>query len=188
MTTANQLTLLRIPLAAAVFLALLCRTPVIHPAALGLFLAALATDALDGWLARKTGTVSDFGKIVDPVADQILILGALIALLKHRELGVPFWGVFLTLARELLMGGLRAVTATKGGIIGAQRWGKWKMAIQSAAVALMMVILILSEHLALPAWLMALPWHLTVLCALAAWISAALYYAQARGLLKSSWS
>ena len=187
MNPANQLTMLRILLSAAMFLALIRSSSASHWAALGLYLAALATDAVDGYIARRTRTTSAFGKIADPIADKILVLGALIALLKNRELQVPFWGVFLILAREFLLGGLRTLAAAQGRVLAAERWGKWKMGIQSVSVMLMLIIVVLSEHLSLPAWLRTLPYHLTILCVLAAWGSAYLYYRQTRGVIESSW-
>lgn len=187
MNPANQLTVLRIFLSAAMFLALLSPNSASHWAALGFYLAALVTDGIDGYVARKTHSISAFGKIADPIADKILVLGALIALLKNRALDIPFWGVFLILAREFLLGGLRTLAAAQGKVLAAERWGKWKMGIQSGSVMIMLIIVVASEHVSLPSWIMTLPYHLTILCVLAAWVSAYLYYRQTRDVIERSW-
>jgi CDP-diacylglycerol--glycerol-3-phosphate 3-phosphatidyltransferase len=185
---ANQLTMLRIALSVAMFAALMHPDPASHIAALGLYVAAIITDWVDGWVARRTNSTSPFGKILDPIADKILVLGALIALLKTRELGVPAIGVFLILARELLLGGLRTLAAAQGKVLAAERWGKWKMAVQSVSVLIMLGILVLGEHWpAMPKWLDRAPAVLTYVSVAATWISAYLYYRQTRGVIESSW-
>ena len=186
MNLANQLTMLRIGLAVAVFIALMQPTSAPHVAAFFLFLAAIITDWIDGWVARRTNSISAFGKVADPIADKILVLGALIALLHTRELEIPLWGVFLILARELLIGGLRILASSQGKISGAEPWGKWKMGVQSVAV-LMMVALLAAKDRVSPA-LAALPYYLTVLCVVVAWGSAALYFRQSRKMLEKTWT
>ncbi|MDD5628866.1 MAG: CDP-diacylglycerol--glycerol-3-phosphate 3-phosphatidyltransferase [Elusimicrobia bacterium] len=188
MNLANQLTMARIIMALAMVLALIHPSPGWHVAALGLCAAALVTDWVDGYVARKTNTISAFGKIADPIADKILVLGALIALLQRRELGVPAWGVFLIVARDLLLGGVRTLAAVQGKIMAAEKWGKWKMGVQSGAVLLMLVILVAIENSACaPAWLARLPYHLTVICVVFTWASAYFYYRQSRRMIESSW-
>lgn len=162
-----------------------------HLAAFFLFGAALTTDWIDGYVARKTHSISAFGKVADPIADKILVLGTLIALLRTRELDIPVWGVFLILARELLIGGLRILEGASGRIAGAEPWGKWKMGIQSTAIMLMLLILSVGERFeasVLPGWVLALPYYLTVLCVGMAWGSAYLYFKQSRKTLEKSWS
>ena len=189
MNLANQLTMLRIVLALAVFWALMRGSAAGHLAALFLFLAAIATDWVDGWVARRMNTISAFGKVADPAADKILVLGALIALIRTKELEIPLWGVFLIIARDLLVGALRTLAAVQGRVLAAERWGKWKMGTQSASVALMLLIVVVTERFpAAPVWLPRLPYHLTVLCVLVTWGSAALYFRQNRKMIQSSWS
>ena len=188
MNLANQLTMLRVILALAVFWALMHGSPQSHIAAFFLFGAALLTDWIDGYVARATHTISVFGKIADPIADKILILGALIALIRTRELEIPLWGVFLIISRELLVGGLRILAGSQGKVPAAESWGKWKMAVQSLSVLAMLAVLVCRELFPRsPAWLMRLPYHLTILCVLVAWYSAALYFRQSRRLLERSW-
>lgn len=187
MTLANRLTVLRVLFAAAMVPALLREETAWHVAAFALFTASLVTDWVDGWVARRTGTTSSFGKVADPVADKILVIGALIGLLKAK-LDIPLWGVFLIIARELVLGGLRALAGHHGLLIPADRWGKLKMGIQSGAVLAMMLILILREHLGpLPSWVERLPFWLTLVCVFFAWQSAYTYYRQSRQMLEKSW-
>jgi len=197
MNLANQLTMARILMALAMVFALMHSNPGWHVAAFGLFAAALVTDWVDGYVARLTNTISAFGKIADPIADKILVLGALIALLEKRELDIPPWGVFLIVARDLLLGGVRTLAAVQGKIMAAEKWGKWKMGVQSGAVLLMLAILVARENFAQTGpsrlgepvwtWLTRLPYPLTVLCVLLTWASAYFYYRQSRRMIESSW-
>lgn len=190
MNLANKLTLLRIGLAVGVFLALTRGEASFHLAAFFLFLAAVVTDWVDGYVARKTHSISAFGKVADPIADKILILGTLIALLRSKELEIPLWGVFFIIARELLIGGMRILTSAQGHIPVAEPWGKWKMGIQSGSILVMLAILVLTEQAAPPFgdWLVKLPYYLTILCVAVAWSSAYQYFKQSQKVLEKTWS
>ncbi len=188
MTLANRLTMLRVVLAAAVFGALMAEGPRWHGAALAMFLAAVVTDWLDGWLARRTNSVSPFGKIADPIADKILVLGTLLALIRHKELAIPVWAVFLILMRELVIGGMRMLAAAQGKPIAAERTGKIKTVVQCIAVLLMLGIVVLRDHGLAPGWLLATAGPLTMLCAALALSSLYSYYRSYRAMLEKSWS
>lgn len=97
-------------------------------AALVLFALASVTDALDGHIARSRGLVTDFGKFMDPLADKLLVTSALIAFVEL--LRVPGWVVFLIIARELAITGLRTLAAGKGVVLAADKWGKIKTVTQ----------------------------------------------------------
>lgn len=188
MTLANRLTLLRAALAAAVFGAMMADDPRWHDAALAMFIAAVATDWLDGWLARRTNSVSHFGKIADPIADKILVLGTLLALIRHKELDIPVWAVFLMLMRELAIGGVRLIAAAQGKSFSAEKAGKVKTVVQCIAVLLMLAIVVLRDHNWAPPWILAFAAPLTILCAALALSSLWSYYRQYRRMLESSWS
>jgi CDP-diacylglycerol--glycerol-3-phosphate 3-phosphatidyltransferase len=104
--------------------------------AFGLFVLAAATDSLDGYVARKRGEVSVFGRIADPLVDKLLILGSAIFLLAIP--GVPDrfppWVAALILLREMLITALRAQIEAGGGNFQAGPWGKAKMALQCVAI------------------------------------------------------
>jgi CDP-diacylglycerol--glycerol-3-phosphate 3-phosphatidyltransferase len=188
MTLANRLTMLRVVLAAAVFGAMLADSASLHAAALGMFVAAIVTDWLDGWLARRTNSVSAFGKIADPIADKILVLGTLLALIRHRDLDIPVWAVFLIVLRELIIGGVRVLAAAQGKSFSAERSGKIKTVVQCVAVLIMIVIVVLRDHGDAAPWLLASAGPLTILCALLALSSLWSYYGQYRAMLVKSWS
>lgn len=188
MNLANRLTMLRVVLAAAVFGALMANGPRWHALALAMFLAAVVTDWLDGYYARKMNAVSPFGKIADPIADKILVLGTLLALIRHKELDIPVWAVFLILMRELLIGGMRMLAAAQGKSVAAERTGKIKTAVQLVAVLLMLGIVVLRDRGMAPKWLLDSAAPLTMLCAALALSSLWSYYRQYRQMLEKSWS
>ena len=102
--------------------------------ALVVFLAAAATDLLDGYLARRWEQVTTVGTLLDPIADKLLISAALVSLVDiHR---VPAWMVILIIGREFAVSGLRSIAAASGYTIMASELGKSKMAAQVAAIAL----------------------------------------------------
>lgn len=187
MNLANQLTMLRVVLAAAVFGALMAEGASWHALALGMFAAATVTDWLDGWLARRMNLTSSFGKIADPIADKILVLGTLLALVRHKELDIPVWAVFLILMRELVIGGVRMLAAAQGKSIAAERTGKIKTVVQTIAVMVILAVVVLRDRGWAP-WSASLAAPLTMLCAAVALSSLWAYYRQYRQMLEKSWS
>lgn len=101
-----------------------------------LFVLAAITDYLDGFLARRWEVQSSFGKLMDPLADKILVTAALIMLIPLGRLSALV--AFLILARELIITGLRGVAAASGLVIAASQLGKWKTFIQIVALATLM--------------------------------------------------
>jgi CDP-diacylglycerol---glycerol-3-phosphate 3-phosphatidyltransferase len=135
--------------------------------ALGIFLAAAATDLLDGYLARKWRQITTIGTLLDPIADKLLISAALISLVQVRA--VPGWMVILIVGREFAVSGLRAIAAAEGYTIKASDMGKTKMISQVAAVSSLMLGM-RYQWLARPArWLMWVVVFFSV-------VSAALYF------------
>lgn len=101
------------------------------------FLCAAATDYLDGYFARKRQQVTTLGTLLDPIADKLLITGALVSLV---ELGlVPAWMVVIIIGREFAVSGLRNIAASEGFTIQASRLGKFKMVSQVVAVTLLII-------------------------------------------------
>ena len=101
------------------------------------FGAAAYTDYLDGHIARRDGLVTDFGKFIDPVADKLLNLSAMI-MLTHAGL-LPHWAVIVILARELAVDGLRMVAVGQGRVIAAGKLGKIKTVSQIVLVLFLMI-------------------------------------------------
>ncbi len=101
--------------------------------ATAVFAVAMATDWVDGWWARRTGHTSDLGRILDPVADKLLVMAALIMLVGRV---LPAWMVAAVIAREFLVTGLRLAALERGVIIGARDLGKLKTWAQAVAAGL----------------------------------------------------
>jgi CDP-diacylglycerol---glycerol-3-phosphate 3-phosphatidyltransferase len=106
-----------------------------HLLGVALFLGASFTDYLDGRIARSRRQISRFGTLFDPIADKLLISAALISLVENRL--APAWAVCIIVGREFAVSGLRSVAAADGMVISASRMGKFKMAAQVLAVALL---------------------------------------------------
>ena len=102
-----------------------------------IFIVASITDKLDGYIARSRNQVTTFGKFLDPLADKILVLTAMVLLV---ELGkIPAWIPVIVLAREFLVSGYRLIAVEKGGkVIAASIWGKLKTVTQMIAIILVM--------------------------------------------------
>lgn len=103
-----------------------------------LFILASATDFLDGYMARKRGLVTNFGKIMDPLADKVLVISALCLLVEAGE--VAGWMLIVILAREFTVAGLRTVAAADGLVIAAGATGKIKTILQMIAVPLLLLL------------------------------------------------
>ncbi|MGF1483217.1 MAG: CDP-diacylglycerol--glycerol-3-phosphate 3-phosphatidyltransferase [Opitutales bacterium] len=138
-TPANILTLLRVPLLFVVAALLMADAMWASWLAIVVFAAAVVTDWLDGRLARGSGSVSDFGKVMDSLVDKVLMTG-LFAMLLITDILAP-WTVYLfllILTREFLVTGLRILAAGQGVILAAEAGGKLKTAIQMAAAILLL--------------------------------------------------
>ena len=100
-----------------------------------IFIIASITDKLDGYLARKNNQVTTFGKFLDPLADKILVLAAMMMLVEMAKL--PAWIPIIVLAREFIVSGYRLVAVEQGGkVIAASKWGKLKTVTQMFAIIL----------------------------------------------------
>ncbi|MDH3628672.1 MAG: CDP-diacylglycerol--glycerol-3-phosphate 3-phosphatidyltransferase [Acidobacteriota bacterium] len=102
-----------------------------------IFLVAAATDWLDGYLARRRREVTTLGKLLDPIADKLLTVSAFISLV---ELGLaPAWMIVVIVGREFAVSGMRSIAATRGMVIEASVWGKWKTVSQVVAITLLIL-------------------------------------------------
>ena len=114
-----------------------------YPLATVIFVAASITDALDGKIARAQNIVTNFGKIMDPLADKILVYSALCLFIETNN--IEAWMLTIILAREFVVAGMRTVAASEGRVLAAGMSGKIKTALQMVAVILMLVGLCLPE-------------------------------------------
>ncbi len=130
----NLLSLSRI-LSVPVFIILMLEPNPVRALAAGIvFSLASATDWLDGYLARKWGQVTKVGKLLDPIADKILIMSALVILVEIRSDVVHSWIAIVIIGREFAVTGLRAIASSEGIIIPAETVGKYKVGAQITAV------------------------------------------------------
>ena len=147
MNVPNLITLSRLLVTAATFVCLELVTPA-QPEALlvwlafGLFLLAAFTDFLDGYLARKWGMVTAFGRVADPFADKVLITGSLIVLLQFQQATAVLttWYVVVVVAREFLVTAVRGLVEASGRPFPADRLGKWKMVTQCWTIGALMTL------------------------------------------------
>lgn len=128
----NALTLLRILAVPVVVVALLGETPNGDALAAAVFALAAATDGLDGYFARSRGSVTTFGKLMDPIADKLLIVAALVSLVSLDRLEA--WVAMVIIAREFAVTVMRVIAAERGVVIAASWLGKAKTVLQIAAV------------------------------------------------------
>lgn len=107
----------------------------------GLFVFAVLTDILDGWIARKWKLVTTLGRILDPFADKFITGGAFLFLLIHKDSGVNPWMVLIVIGREMLVTSLRGFLEQRGADFSASASGKLKMFLQCAAATMAMLSL-----------------------------------------------
>lgn len=124
--------MLRILLIPVFVILALMNAPAAQYAAVGVFVLASITDALDGHIARKNGLVTNFGKFIDPIADKLLVMSALVVLVERGRM--PGWVCIVMLAREFAVSGFRLVAAGTGKVIAAGILGKIKTVTQMIAV------------------------------------------------------
>lgn len=143
MNLPNKLTISRIILTFVFMLFLFSRGLIFKIIALMIFAVASATDFYDGYIARKQNLVTNFGKIMDPIADKLLVLGAFLAFVQLHI--VSAWMVVLIISREMIITGLRIFAMTKGKILEAEKGGKHKTVSQMVAIFLILGYLIFKE-------------------------------------------
>lgn len=139
MNLPNKLTFLRILMVPIFVILMYCDFDNARLYATIVFAIASFTDFLDGYLARKQGLVTNFGKFADPLADKILVCAALICLTEMGD--IPAWGVIIIIAREFAVTGLRVIAASENITIAASKLGKFKTVSQ-----LISMIILLSDN------------------------------------------
>lgn len=148
MNLPNKLTLLRMILVPVVVVLTLVEFPHHWILAGVVFIVAAITDALDGKIARKRGLVTDFGKLMDPIADKLLVISAFVCFITVETPGAwieaPIcspWVVIIILAREFLVTSARMIYAERGTVIAANIWGKLKTVFQLTAIITIFVLM-----------------------------------------------
>jgi CDP-diacylglycerol--glycerol-3-phosphate 3-phosphatidyltransferase len=128
----NGLTIIRVLAIPVILLLLFYSGQIYQLIAALLFLSAAVTDTLDGYLARRRGIVTTLGKFLDPLADKLLIVTALIALIPAR--GIPFWMVIVIVGREIAVTGLRGIAASQDIVISSSALGKYKTVFEVGSI------------------------------------------------------
>ncbi|CAN5248399.1 MAG: CDP-diacylglycerol--glycerol-3-phosphate 3-phosphatidyltransferase [Actinobacteria bacterium] len=162
MTLPDQLTVLRVAAVPVVILLYAWDFPNHSYWATAVFVVAMATDQLDGWLARRSGTSSPLGKLLDPVADKVLVLAALVMLIGEGV--APAWMVALIVVREILVSGLRLAAIERRVVLGARELGRVKTWAQAVAAAV-------AGFAAAGAWSDNVAWWTLLLALVATWVS-----------------
>jgi CDP-diacylglycerol---glycerol-3-phosphate 3-phosphatidyltransferase len=177
----NLLSLSRI-LAVPVFIVLMIDPSPINSLSAGIiFSLASATDWLDGYLARKWGQVTKIGKLLDPIADKILVMSALVVLVEIQPEIVQSWIAIVIIGREFAVTGLRAMAAGDGLILPAENLGKYKVGAQITAI----LSLLFYQFWAME-WMKHLGWIALIVAMILALFSAITYFKQYWTMLKQS--
>ena len=137
MNLPNKLTIARVCMVPLVMVALMMNTGTSRVVAMVIFALASLTDMLDGKIARKYNLITNFGKLMDPLADKILTAAAMVCLVELGDLAA--WIVVIILFREYAITGLRSVAASENIVVAANIWGKVKTVCQMFALMLLML-------------------------------------------------
>lgn len=146
MNLPNKLTLIRISITPLFIFFLSVHFPGNYTIALILFIGASITDYLDGFVARSQKMTTTLGKLLDPVADKILVSSAFICFIGIDKISVPAWVVIIIISRELAITGLRLLAAGEGEILSAGRWGKQKTLSQILTIIVILCYMVLSKY------------------------------------------
>lgn len=143
MNTANRITMLRIVLTFVFMFFLFCHGLLAKVFSLITFIIAALSDFVDGLIAHKRNMVTDFGKLMDPIADKILVIAAFIAFVQMQL--VDGWMVVIIIFREILITSLRLFSLNKGKVLSAARAGKHKTVSQMIAIFFILVFIVFKE-------------------------------------------
>lgn len=139
MNIANKLTLIRIALIPIFIAFFYINIKYQYHYATLVFIIAAITDYVDGYLARKHNMVTNFGKLIDPIADKLLVCSALVMLLSREQFGISAIVVIILIGREFIISGLRLLAASEGRVLAASQLGKIKMVVQIVAICTVLV-------------------------------------------------
>jgi CDP-diacylglycerol--glycerol-3-phosphate 3-phosphatidyltransferase len=143
MNLANRITVMRIFLTFVFMSFLFCHGLLAKALAFGVFIVAALSDFLDGLIAKKKNMVTDFGRLMDPIADKILVLAAFAAFVQMQLLDA--WMFVIIVSREILITSLRLFALNKGKVLSASRAGKHKTFSQMAVIFLILGFIVLKE-------------------------------------------
>lgn len=187
MNLPNALTLIRMPLTFAIVALMYGTWPWAATLAFWLYIVAAITDWLDGKLARERNIVSDFGKFMDALADKVLVIGIMVALLDLESLRLPgafvIMLVLMMITREFMISGLRMMAATRGVVMAAERGGKVKTIIQLTSLGFLLAEPMVARDLP-----RICPFPLDGAVWLAHWTGLVLFFVSMWFMFSSMWS
>ncbi|MFH1316281.1 MAG: CDP-diacylglycerol--glycerol-3-phosphate 3-phosphatidyltransferase [Candidatus Woesearchaeota archaeon] len=166
----NQITIARIILIPIFILTLFLPIANNNIMAAFIFLIIALTDHLDGYLARKLNQITDFGKLIDPLADKLLVLSALVFLIGRDPVGIPAWIAYLLIVRDMVIIGLRSCDKEKV-ILSASWWGKSKTVAEMVGIFAVLLNLEIGVYI-------------LVLAVILSWISGIIYIYRGRNIVK----
>lgn len=155
MNIANKITMLRIVLTFVFMFFLFCHGLIFKVLSLVLFIIAALSDFFDGLIAQKRNMITDFGRLMDPIADKILVLAAFAAFVQMQL--IEAWMFVIIVSREILITSLRLFALNKGKVLSAARAGKHKTVSQMLVIFLILVFIVIKEVMLVyftwnPAW------------------------------------
>jgi CDP-diacylglycerol--glycerol-3-phosphate 3-phosphatidyltransferase len=177
----NSISLFRVLMVPVLMVAMLIDRPASDIVAIVVFLAAAGSDSLDGYIARRRHQTTVMGAFLDPLADKLLVIAALVSLVELNDLSA--WVAMVVIARELAVSGLRMVAAVQNIVISASKWGKLKTTSQMVAVA----ALIIEPRWLKPEWTLwgqSVTWYLVLIMLVLTVVSGAEYFVRARSQLR----
>lgn len=154
----NFLTLSRVPLTFLIVWLMYQTWTGAASLAFWIFIIAAVSDWADGYVARKQGIVSNFGKFMDALTDKVLVVGLMVAFISQPEWSLPLWYVLITLCREFMVSGMRMMAATRGVVVQADRGGKAKTMSQMIAIGFLLAVPMVQIDWA--SWTTAYDWRL----------------------------
>ncbi|MPM45712.1 CDP-diacylglycerol--glycerol-3-phosphate 3-phosphatidyltransferase [bioreactor metagenome] len=137
MNTANKLTMLRVVMIPLFLVLLYWQFPFHQPLALAVFILASITDFVDGYVARHYNQITDFGKFMDPLADKVLVMAAMVWFVEVGQM--PAWALLIVIVREFAVTALRLVAVDGGKVIAAGKSGKVKTASTMVCICIMLI-------------------------------------------------
>lgn len=143
MNIANRITMLRIVLTFVFMFFLFCHGPLAKAISLAVFLIAALSDMLDGMIAHKRNMITDFGKVMDPIADKILVTAAFAAFVQMQL--IEAWMFVIILSREMIITSLRLFALNKGKVLSAAKAGKHKTISQMAVIFVILGFIVYKE-------------------------------------------
>lgn len=143
MNLPNKITLARVALVFVFMFFLFSKGVIFKTLALATFVIAAFSDYLDGFIAKRSGMTSDFGRLMDPIADKILTLAAFLAFVEMKL--IPAWMVVIILMRELVITGIRFFALNKGEVLPAGLGGKQKTASQMFSIFVILIFIVFKE-------------------------------------------